>query len=155
MPRRSSEDVNVVRLPGRGRPEPPAKLTQAESRAWRTIVDSSPDGFIDGAGQLLLKRIVAQIAVAERHEERLRRIAEAGGDLEDELEVSRAHCDVAKSIIVGLTALRATPRARMESRNARDAYARAPSGRRPWDIEARATETSTPTSEVKNGDEIA
>jgi hypothetical protein len=140
MPRRSSKDLDVVRLPGRGRPEPPSRLTQAEQRAWRAIVDASPDGFIDGAGQLILKRVVGQIAIAERHEERLKRIAETGGDLEAELEVAAAHRDTTKSIIAGLIALRATPRSRMESRNARDAFARAPSGRRPWDIEAQATE---------------
>ena len=151
MPRRSSEDLNIVRLPGKGRPEPPSKLTQAESRAWRAIVDSSPDRWLDPAGQLILRRVVAEIAVAERHEERLRRIAETGGDLEAELEVSRAHRDTTKSIVAGLTSLRATPRSRMESRNARDAFARAPSGRRPWDIEAQATEAD----EADNGDATA
>jgi hypothetical protein len=151
MPRRSSEDLNIFRLPGKGRPEPPSKLTQAESRAWRAIVDSSPDRWLDPAGQLILRRVVAEIAVAERHEERLRRIAEAGGDLEAELEVARAHRDTTKSIVAGLTSLRATPRSRMESRNARDAFARAPSGRRPWDIEAQATEVG----EADNGDATA
>jgi hypothetical protein len=141
MPRKPPPDLNVVRLPGRGRPEPPTKLTQTESRAWRDIVDASPDGFIDGAGQLILRRVVAQIATAERHEQRLRQIAEAGGPLEAELEVARAHRDTTKSIVAGLASLRATPKARIRPRDAQRIFDRSPSGRRPWDIETEAIET--------------
>jgi hypothetical protein len=145
-----------VRLPGRGRPEPPAKLAAAESAAWRAIVDASPDGWLDGAGQLILRRIVAEIAVAERHEERLRRIAESGGDLEAELEVASAHRVTMKSIIEGLTALRATPKSKMMNSNAsqlaRNAFTRSPSGRRPWDIEATASKPSPPMTEADDGE---
>jgi len=49
MPRKSSADLNTVRLPGKGRPEPPGHLDGAELRIWRQIVDVSPGGFIDGA----------------------------------------------------------------------------------------------------------
>jgi hypothetical protein len=143
MPRKSSADLHVVRLPGRGRPEPPAKLAAAEQTAWRSIVDAMPDGWADGAAQLVLRRIVAQIAVAERHEERLRRIAESGADLEVELAIAKAHRDTTKSIAAAMGVLRATPRSRMEDRNgaraARDHFARSPRGRRPWDIDAAAS----------------
>jgi hypothetical protein len=146
MPRRSANDSNIVRLPGRSRPAPPAKLTQAEQRAWRAIVDASPDRFIDGAGQLILRRVVAQIALAERHEQRLANIARAGGDLNDELAVAKAHRETAKSIIAGMAALRATPRSRVRSRAAGNAFAAAPRGRRPWDLDvtAEAVETEAP-----------
>jgi hypothetical protein len=134
MPRRSSTDLHIVPLPGKSRPAPPSKLSASEQQAWRAIVDAAPGGFINGAGQIILRRAVAEIVVAERHEERLRRIAEGGGDLEAELELSKAHQNVSKSIVALMTALRATPRARMESKTALRSFSRAPSGRRPWDI---------------------
>jgi hypothetical protein len=141
MPRKAAADLHVIRLPGQGRPEPPATLTQAEQSAWRAIVDSAPGGWLDPTAQLVLQRVVAQIGIAARHEERLRRIAEAGGDLDAEIEISRAHRETSKAIITGLHALRATPASRMPARKARDAYTRSPSGRlRPWEIEAKATE---------------
>jgi hypothetical protein len=118
----------VVRLPGRGRPEPPATLAQAEQSAWRAIVDSSPDRWLDPAAQLVLRRIVAEIAIAERHEERLRRIGESGDDLEAELEIAHAHRQTTKSILDALTVLRATPRSRMAARNARDMRVRPQDG---------------------------
>jgi hypothetical protein len=99
-----------------------------------------------------LRRVVAEVVVAERVEQRLRAIAASGdeGALEAELALARAHRDTTKSIIAGMTCLRATPRARVELRAARSAFARAPSGPRPWDIEAQATE-----SEAEDGDETA
>jgi hypothetical protein len=140
MSRKPPEDPpmdppNLVLLPGRGRPEPPPKLNETEQRAWRAIVDASPDGFLDGAAQLLLRQVVAEIAVADRHAERLRRMAASreGVALEDELAIGRAHRDVVKSIIAGMTALRATPRSKVRPRDAGRAFDRAPSGPRPWD----------------------
>ena len=39
MPRRSAADLTLVpMLPGRGRPEPPKALDQAEARAWNDVV---------------------------------------------------------------------------------------------------------------------
>jgi hypothetical protein len=141
MPRRSSADLNIVRLPGRGRPAPPRSLSQTEQQTWRAIVDSSPGGFLDGAAQVVLRRVITQVSIAERHEERLRRIAESGGDLESELEIAGAHREASKAIISGLTALRATPRSRMESRDARNTFKHSPRGRRPWDIEAKVVKS--------------
>jgi hypothetical protein len=110
-------------------------MTQAEQKSWRAIVDASPDGFLDGAAQLLLRQVVAEIAVADRHAERLRRMAASrqGVALEDELAIGRAHRDVVKSIIAGMTALRATPRSRVRPRDAARQFDRSPSGPRPWD----------------------
>jgi hypothetical protein len=127
-------DLKVVRLPGRGRPQPPEKLDRSEQRAWRQIVDSMPDGFADGAAQIIIRRTVAQNAIAERMEDRLRRMAERGvDDIEAEIALGRAHREAVKSIIAGLTALRAAPRARAASRDTGRAFGRSPSGRRPWD----------------------
>jgi hypothetical protein len=145
MPRRAAADLSIVRLPGRDRAAPPADLSEPQRQAWRAIVDSAPGGFLDGAAQLVLRRILAQIALVERHEERLERIAEAGGDFESEREIGREHREVSKSIVALMTALRVTPRSRMAARNARDRYARSPSGRRPWDIEARTAEAGKTT----------
>ena len=76
MPRRSDADLSIVpMLPGKGRPEPPKALDQAEARAWNDVVDALPDRFLDPAGQLVLRRVVTQVAIAERLEDRLRRLA--------------------------------------------------------------------------------
>ena len=76
MPRRSAADLSIVPLvPGKGRPEPPKALDQAEARAWNDVVDALPDRFLDLAGQLVLRRTVTQVAIAERLEDRLRRLA--------------------------------------------------------------------------------
>ena len=83
MPRRSDADLSIVPLlPGRGRPEPPKALDQIEARAWNDVVDALPDRFLDPAGQLVLRRMVTQVAIAERLEERLRRLADMGDDPE-------------------------------------------------------------------------
>ena len=152
MPRRSSADLHIVRLPGKGRPEPPEQLDAAEQRAWRAIVDASPDGFLDGAGQLVLKRVCAQVAVVERLERRLRKMTEAGvDDIEAEIAIGRAHGERMKSVIQGMTALRATPRSRLTSRTSARTFARSPSGRRPWDIRAPVIDASADD----DGDETA
>ena len=66
-------------LPGKGRPEPPKALDQIEARAWNDVIDALPDRWLDPAGQLVLRRTVTQVAIAERLEERLRRLADDGG----------------------------------------------------------------------------
>src|SRR5215510_11920545 len=73
MPRKSSASLAVVpRVPGRGRPEPLADLDSIEQRIWREVVDALPGHWLDSAGQLVLRRLVAQAAVSERQEARLR-----------------------------------------------------------------------------------
>ena len=76
MPRRSAADLTIVPLvPGRGRPEPPKALDQIEARAWNDVIDALPDRWLDPAGQLVLRRVATQVAIAERLEDRLRRLA--------------------------------------------------------------------------------
>jgi hypothetical protein len=142
MPRKSKAAGNVIRLPGQGdRSAPPGGLSAAQNRAWAAVVSSAPGRWLDPAAQLLLRRLVTQISIAERHEQRLTRIADEGDGgeeaLEAELTIAKAHRETTKNIIQGMTALRVTPRARMESRNARFAFEK-PRGRRPWDIEGEA-----------------
>jgi hypothetical protein len=137
MPRKSSSD-NIIPLPGKGRPAPSPKLTRAEQAAWRAVVDSSPERWLDPAAQQLLRRLVVQLGLAERFEQRLRQVVAAGGPIEAEIELARVHRDTSKSIVAMMTALRATPRAHVELRAARSAFERSPSGERPWDIEGQA-----------------
>ena len=141
MPRRSDADLSIVPLlPGRGRPEPPKALDQIEARAWNDVVDALPDRFLDPAGQLVLRRTVTQVAIAERLEERLRRLADMGDDPEApavEAQLAAMHRETAKAVIHGLTALRATPRSRMAARESRSRFERGAAALRPWEIVAR------------------
>lgn len=143
MPRKSQADLNAVRLPDRGRPEPPAQLDAAEAKAWRSIVDASPDGFLDGAAQLILRQVVAQVAVADRHAERLRALASQPEDhVEAEIAIARAHREATASIVKGMTSLRATPRSRDRPRDAGRLFDREPpAGQvRPWEVRAPTIE---------------
>ena len=141
MPRRSDADLSIVPLlPGRGRPEPPKALDQIEARAWNDVVDALPDRFLDPAGQLVLRRTVTQVAIAERLEERLRRLADMGDDpeaLAAEAQAAAMHRETAKAVIHGLTTLRATPRSRMAARESRSRFERGAGALRPWEIVAR------------------
>ena len=147
MPRRSAADLTLVPLvPGRGRPEPPKALDQAEARAWNDVVDALPDRFLDPAGQLVLRRVVTQVAIAERLEERLRRLAVFDGDaeaMEAEAQLAAMHRETAKAVIAGLTVLRATPRSRMAARESRSRFERGAGALRPWEIVARKGDGSS------------
>jgi hypothetical protein len=71
---------------------PPSALDAVEARAWRAIVDASPSGYLDGTAQLILRQVVTQVAVADRHSQRLRSLAAQPEDhFEAEVEVARAH----------------------------------------------------------------
>lgn len=136
MPRKPPSDGDTPRLvllPGKGRPGPPPKMSASEQAAWRAIVDASPERYLDGASQLLLRQVVTQITVADRHAERLRRMTQHPADLEAEIVVAKAHRDALRAITAGMTALRATPRARQASRDAGRVFDRSPAGPRPWD----------------------
>ena len=75
MPRKAAAELAVVPLvPGQGRPEPPPDLDPLEQGVWRDIVAALPGHWIDPAGQVVLRRLVAQAAVAERQEARLRQL---------------------------------------------------------------------------------
>ena len=144
MPRRSAADLSIVPLlPGKGRPEPPKALDQIEARAWNDVIDALPDRWLDPAGQLVLRRTVTQVAIAERLEERLRRLALMDDDpeaLEAEKAVAAMHRETAKAVIAGLTVLRATPRSRMAARESRSRFERGAGALRPWNIVAKKSD---------------
>jgi hypothetical protein len=151
MPRRSRTDLNVVPLPGRGRPEPPKDLTSAEQRVWRNIVDSSPDRWFDPAGQELLGLVVTQVVAAKEHAGRFRRIRSQGGPIEDELMILKAHRDATKIVIAGMAALRVSPQSRTRPGQAATAHAAGPGGPKPWNWRAEIVDPES----VSDGDEPA
>jgi hypothetical protein len=72
----------------------------------------------------------------------LRDLALMGDDpeaLEAEL-LARMHRETAKSVVHGLTALRATPRSRMAAREGRSRFGRSASSFRPWEIVAKKSD---------------
>jgi hypothetical protein len=147
MPRRSDADLSIVpMLPGKGRPAPPKALDQTEARAWNDVIDALPGQWVDLAGQIVLRRVAAQIAIAERVEARLRDLATVGGDpeaLEAERLLAAMHRETSKAVIHGLSALRATPRSRMAAREGRSKFERGANVFRPWEIVARKSDGPT------------
>jgi len=138
MPRKSAASLAVVpRVPGRGRPEPPSDLDSIEQRIWREVVDALPGHWLDSAGQLVLRRLVAQAAVSERQEARLRQLRAQDQDGGEEAGTLAAqHGVLAKNVAYLLTQLRATPRSQLRSRAAGSKVEQAP-GWRPWEIRGR------------------
>jgi hypothetical protein len=133
-------------LPGKGRPEPPKALDQIEARAWNDVVDALPGQWIDASAQIVLRRVVAQVAIAERVEACLRDLAMREDDpeaLEAEQVLASMHRETAKSVIHGLTALRATPRSRMAPREGRSKFERGAGAFRPWEIVAKRSDGQT------------
>jgi hypothetical protein len=107
------------------------------------VIDASPGQWVDAASQLVLRRVVCQIAIAERLEDRLRRLALLEGDSEApeaEQLLARMHRETAKSVVHGLTALRATPRSRMAAREGRSRFERGAGSLRPWEIVAKKSD---------------
>ena len=105
-----------------------------------------PDRWLDPAGQLVLRRTVTQVAIAERLEERLRRLARwttIPRLLEAEKAVAAMHRETAKAVLLGLTALRATPRSRMAPREGRNRFERGAGALRPWNIVAKKSDGPT------------
>ena len=135
--RRSAAALSVVPLvPGAGRPPPPAGLDRLERRIWRDVVDALPAHWLDPAAQLVLRRLVAQAAIAERREARLRQLrAQGKDDGEDADTLAALHGVSAKIVAYLLGQLRATPRSRIVSRAAGPEVEGAPKFR-PWDIRA-------------------
>ena len=125
-------------VPGPGRPEPPASLDALEKQIWSDVVDALPARWLDLAGQLILRRLVAQAAIAERREARLRHLRAQDQDSgEDADAIAALHGASAKTIAYLLSQLRATPRSRIVSRSAGPQFDEAPKSR-PWEIRARA-----------------
>src|SRR6516165_8916185 len=138
MPRRSAASLGVVPvLPGRGRPEPPAGLDELEEQIWREVVDALPGHWLDSAGQVILRRLVAQAAVSERQELRLRQLrAQQQDDGEEAGALAAQHGVVAKNVAYLLSQLRATPRSQLRSRSAGSQMEQVPDSR-PWEIKAK------------------
>ena len=138
MPRKPAAALAVVpRVPGQGRPEPPADLDPLEQRIWREVVDALPGHWLDRAGQLVLRRLAAQAAVSERQEARLRllRAQEQDGG-EEAATLAAQHGVSAKNVAYLLVQLRATPRSQLRSRAAGSQMEQAPDSR-PWEIRAK------------------
>lgn len=137
--RKSGASLSVVPLvPGQGRPEPPASLDSLEKHIWRDVVDALPAHWLDFASQLILRRLVAQAAISERREARLRQLRaqdQDGGEDADAL--AALHGVSAKTVAYLLGQLRATPRSRIVPRAAGPQFEQAPK-LRPWEIKARA-----------------
>src|SRR5262245_14301333 len=126
--RKSAASLSVVPVvPGQGRPEPPASLDALEQQIWRDIVDALPANWLDLAGQLILRRLVAQGAIAERRERRLRQLRAQDRDGGDDADALAAqHAASAKTVAYLLSQLRATPRSRVVSRAAGPQIEQAP-----------------------------
>jgi hypothetical protein len=138
MPRRSaaSRATAPVPVPGQGRPPPPSHLDTWECAIWIEVVAALPPYWIDGAAQLVLRRLVAEAAIAERYEARLRRLRGDGLDTSEDAEaLAIRHAAVAKAVTYLLTALRGTPRSRDVARDAGSEIKKVPSFR-PWELEA-------------------
>jgi hypothetical protein len=136
MPRHSAAELAALpapQVPGQGRPEPPEHLDDLEQAIWREVVDALPQFWVDGAGALVLRRLVAQAAIAERVEDRLRRLRrDRQDDGEDAEGLAVRHAATAKAVAYLLTQLRATPRSRVVSRDAGPETDRVPAFR-PWE----------------------
>jgi hypothetical protein len=137
MPRKAAAELAIVPLvPGQGRPEPPPDLDPFERGVWRDVVAALPGHWIDPAGRVVLRRLAAQAAIAERQEMRLRQLrAQDADNTEAAAELTIAHGAVAKTVAQLLAQLRATPRSRMASRAAGQRLDQA-SESRPWEIKA-------------------
>jgi hypothetical protein len=138
MPRKAAAELAIVpRIPGRGRPEPPPDLDVLEQRIWREVIDALPGHWLDRAGQLVLRRLVAQAAVAERQEVQLRQLrAQEQDGGEEAATLAAQHGVLAKNVAYLLTQLRATPRSQFRSRTAGSRLEQAPDPR-PWEIKAK------------------
>lgn len=144
MPRKSAASLAVVpQLPGTGRPEPPADLDDGEKRLWREVVNSLPPHWIDAAGRIILRRLVAQAALCLSMEEQLRAHRAAGTVVETYAKLAKQHSDTAKQTESLLASLRATPRSRSTS-HAAGLQTRKTAEMRPWEIRSgRRVETQT------------
>ena len=124
-------------VPGQGgRPPPPAELDAVEAKYWRAVIDSLPSFWVDGSGEIVLRRLCAQSAVLERQEARLRALRAQDQDIGKEFDkLTTAHGMTAKTVGILLTELRATPRSRFTARASAPAVADTPR-LRPWEIRA-------------------
>ena len=119
-------------LPGE-RPAPPAELDAIEERIWRAIVGALPPTWLDAAAQQILVRAVAQAAVCEGQEAKLRALrSQENPDTDAIGALAAQHAAAGKNLSHMLGVLRATPRARMVPRGASRQIAQVPRVR-PWE----------------------
>src|SRR5262249_29730830 len=129
---RAADPVGVP-ISGGGRPPPPGELDTTEQAIWKAVVDAAPAHSIDSAAQLILRRLVAQAAIAERHEARLRELRAQDRDYGDDAEaLASAHAAAAKVVTILLTSLRSPPRSRVRLSAAEAQTSRVPVTR-PWE----------------------
>jgi hypothetical protein len=149
MPRgrnRSPAALSVVSVvvPGQGRPEPPAELDALEQRAWREVIAALPAHWVDPAGQLILRRLAAQAAIAESLEVRIRDLRAQGQEAGKEAGALAArHGMASKSVADLLAQLRATPKSRTVPRAAGPRVLQAPEWR-PWEIKGDQAQAAKP-----------
>ena len=146
MPRRSDADLSIVpMLPGKGQPRTAqgARSDRGQSLERRRRRLARPmDRRLPR--QIVLRRLVAQARTiaAERVEGPVifADLAMREDDPEaleaEQVPLPSMHRETAKSVIHGLTALRATPRSRMAPREGGQA-ARGAGAFRPWEIVAK------------------
>jgi len=135
--RKSTISLTVVppALPGE-RPAPPAEFDAVEAGIWRAIVGALPGAWFDPAAQQVLTRAVAQAAICELQEARLRALrAQDPPDADVIGALAAQHAAASKSLSHLLGVLRATPRARVRLRGASRQLAQV-SRVRPWEAEA-------------------
>ena len=136
--------VVPVLVPGAGRPEPPPDLDPLEQRAWREVIAALPPHWVDPAGQLILKRLAAQAAIAESLEVRIRDLRVQGQDDSKEAGALAArHGLASKSIADLLAQLRATPKSRTVPRAAGPRVLQAPEWR-PWEAKGGQAQAAKP-----------
>jgi hypothetical protein len=131
--------VSVV-MPGQGRPEPPAELDALEQRAWREVIAALPAHWVDPAGQLILRRLAAQAAIAESLEVRIRDLRAQG---QEAGALAARHGVASKSVADLLAQLRATPKSRTVPRAAGPRVLQAPEWR-PWEIKGDQAQAAKP-----------
>jgi len=143
--RKSPAELAVVPVlvPGAGRPEPPPDLDSLEQHIWREVIAALPPHWIDPAGQLILRRLTAQAAIAERLEIQLRQLRAADQDSGEAAGVLATKHDLAAKAVANLLAqLRATPRSRTVPRAAGPRIEQTPQWR-PWEIRGGKAQTKT------------
>jgi hypothetical protein len=136
--------VVPVLVPGAGRPEPPPDLDPLEQRAWREVIAALPPHWVDPAGQLILRRLAAQTAIAESLEVRIRDLrAQSQDDSKEAGALAARHGLASKSIADLLAQLRATPKSRTVPRAAGPRVLQAPEWR-PWEIKGGQAQAAKP-----------
>jgi hypothetical protein len=125
-------DLNLVVIPGGGRPEPPADMPDDEAEVWRTIVDSMPARWFGPQNAHLLEQYCHVACAAEKTARETRRLLMT---MENLSALSRLNAIGAKQtgMMVSLaTRLRLTPQSAKHRLTAEAEIRNAPR-LRPWE----------------------